>query len=94
MHEYFYKEPRHNNLKDTGCDLSPFCLSCHLPNCADDRHRGGQKVRMKLRTISMAKMRRAGHKIRKIAIAFGVSTRTVQRTLQRKKGGIGSLRRQ
>jgi DNA-binding CsgD family transcriptional regulator len=71
--------------RDQGCELSPSCLNCPLPKCVEEEPRGQQRLRMEARKRRMAELRRRGQSVKEIAGLFGVSRRTVQRTLENKK---------
>jgi transposase len=47
--------------------------------------RGSQQMRLKLRASAMKKMRRSGIGVHEAAKAFGVSVRTVQREMKRRR---------
>lgn len=70
-------------LKDDGCELYPVCLECPLPRCIEEERGGRLRRRLQLRRQHMVDMRRNGSGTRHIALAFGVSQRTVQRELRR-----------
>ena len=72
--------------KDSGCDLHPACLECPLPRCIEEEPGGKQRRRLQSRAEHMAEMRRRGSSTGQIALAFGVSMRTVQRALHSNKG--------
>jgi transposase-like protein len=76
----------YSNWKDTGCELHSLCLECPFPRCLEDKPRGKQRVRLKMRALAMRKMRRGGISVRVVAMAFGVSVRTVQREMKRRNG--------
>jgi len=53
----------------------------------EEKPRGKQQIRLKLRALAMRKMRRSGNGVRVVAKVFGVSVRTVQREVKRKGKG-------
>ncbi|MFA5401202.1 MAG: helix-turn-helix domain-containing protein [Dehalococcoidia bacterium] len=75
----------YSNWKDTGCELHSLCLECPFPRCLEEKPRGKQRARLKLRALAMRKMRRNGNGVRDVARAFGVSVRTVQREMKRRR---------
>lgn len=66
--------PENTRYRDDGCNLSPSCLRCPLPQCKYDPPPidRGEVVRT---------MRKAGHTIPAIGLSLGVSSRTVFRIL-------------
>lgn len=72
-----------SNWKDTGCELHSHCLDCPFTRCLEDKPRGKQQARLKLRASAMRKMRRS-NSVHEVAMAFGVCIRTVQREMKRK----------
>ncbi len=77
--------PDEVDWKDRGCVLFPSCLSCPLPRCIEEVSRGRQRLRMSARARHMVELSAAGKSTRDIARLFGVSARTVQRSLERSK---------
>lgn len=75
----------YSNWKDTGCELHSLCLECPFPRCLEEKPRGKQRLRLKTRASAMRKMRRSGISVRVVAMAFGVSVRTVQREMKRRR---------
>ena len=82
----------YSNWKDTGCELFPLCLECPFPRCLEEQPRGKQQTRLKLRAFAMRKMRLSGVGVRTVAMAFGVSVRTVQREMKRRKGMLKRIK--
>jgi len=74
----------YSNWKDTGCELYPLCL--------EEQPRGKQQTRLKLRAYAIRKMRLSGVGVRTVAMAFGVSVRTVQREMKRRKGMLKQIK--
>jgi hypothetical protein len=70
------------NWRDEGCEFAPSCLKCPLPRCVEEEQRGQQRLRMSDRKKRMEELKQAGKSVKEIAGIFGVSTRTVQRSLQ------------
>jgi DNA-binding NarL/FixJ family response regulator len=69
------------NWKDTGCEFHPSCLSCPLPECIEEKPRGKQKMRKRVRENRIAALRREGKSIAEIALMFNLSRRSVYRAL-------------
>jgi len=53
----------------------------------EEKPRGKQQTRLKLRASAMRKMRRSGNGVQIVAKAFGVCVRTVQREIKRGRRG-------
>ena len=72
---------------DRGCDVSPTCLACHLPECRYESHGNLERNR---RMLAMAA---SDMKAGEIAAALGMRPRTVRRLLQihRERGGEQGL---
>jgi len=76
---------------DTGCELSPSCLSCPLPVCKEDDH----LVSVRLRTAALDQRvydawllqlvadRPQGKAVTTVAKEIGVTERTIFRSLKR-----------
>jgi hypothetical protein len=79
----------YSNWKDSGCELHSLCLECPFPRCLEEKARGKQRMRLKLRASAMRKMRRRGNSVRIVALFFGMSVRTIQREMKRMKGLVG-----
>ena len=71
--------PEETLYKDTGCDLSPLCLSCPLERCAEDQTRGRQRVRQRSMSATVELLLDMGYTQVQIAGMLGVSDRTVGR---------------
>ena len=75
--------PEYCHYKDEGCELAESCLNCPFPRCIYDEPRGkqhllkGRRDREILRQFS-----KGGKGIKELALAFGISQRTVQRVLK------------
>ncbi|MFA5078398.1 MAG: transposase family protein [Dehalococcoidia bacterium] len=82
----------YSNWKDTGCELHPLCLECPFPRCLEEKPRGKQQTRLKMRAYAMRKMRLSGVSVRTVARAFGVSVRTVQREMKRRRRLLKMIR--
>lgn len=80
--------PENVKWRDTGCaDGGPSCLACPLDVCLLDQPSGADVMRGRNRRILRA--HKEGRSVKKIAAAFGLSTRTVHRVIQ--TGGVVRL---
>ena len=75
----------YSNWKDTGCELHPKCLECPLSRCMEEKTRGRQQTRLNRRSLAMMKMRKNGNGVHAVAMTFGVSVRTVQRSVKKRR---------
>ena len=65
---------------DTGCNLSPSCLACHLPACKyDDPRVVPNKQARGERDALVAEALQDGLTARQVADMFGLGVRTVHR---------------
>jgi len=71
--------PEETVYGDTGCDLSPSCLSCPLERCAEDGPRGRQRVRQRSMSATVESLLDMGYTQAQIGRMLGVSDRTVGR---------------
>lgn len=71
--------PQHEHYEDDGCDLFPSCLRCPLPQCRYDKP--GRRAGKELRNREMVRLHAEGMGVKELAHGFGVSVRTVQRTI-------------
>lgn len=75
--------PEDCHYRDEGCEFADSCLNCPFPKCIYDEPRGrqrwlkGQRDREIVRRFYIE-----GREVRELALHFGVSQRTVQRTLK------------
>ncbi len=67
---------------DDGCEVSPHCLTCPLPQCKYDDPAAYRRLRTQQRDTSIATARRT-LPVRAVAMQFGLSTRTISRALAR-----------
>jgi len=74
--------PEHHTYQDRGCDVSPTCLACPLPQCRYDMRHGLSSMQSAERKRRVAKMLDDGANVGEIAAALGVATRTVYRYVQ------------
>ncbi len=80
--------PEYCHYRDGGCDLADSCLNCPLPKCIYDEHGGKRHWLKGLRDEEMVRLfGTEGKGIKELALAFGVSQRTVQRALKGNKEG-------
>ena len=80
--------PEHHTYKDDGCEVSPSCLRCPLPQCKHDEPGWYLRQRREERDRTMLRLRsREGMTVTQLARRFGVSKRTVFRSLHRANGG-------
>ena len=75
--------PEYCHYHDEGCEFADSCLNCPLPMCVLDVPRGRQRFLKRRRASEMARLStEEGKGTRELAQIFGVSQRTVQRTLK------------
>jgi hypothetical protein len=79
--------PEHTQYQDTGCDVHPHCLTCPLVRCRYDEPGGVRRLFSEDRDRSIASLQRDGETVGSIARRFGVSERTVFRSLARMRRG-------
>ena len=72
--------PEEMHLADDGCEVSPHCLTCPLPQCKYDDLVAYHRFRHKSRDAAIADARRSAP-IRVVAAQFGLSRRTINRVL-------------
>ena len=70
------------NYRDTGCDIAPACLSCHLPVCRYDMP---PNWKIEERNARIVAYRNDGANVKQITAELNVSSRTVTRILQKAK---------
>lgn len=73
--------PEYSDYRDTGCEVSPSCLSCPFVRCRYDTRDGVRGLRSIQRNIDIAKDYRSGVRINDIMSRCGVSRRTVFRVV-------------
>ena len=82
--------PEHHTYRDLGCEVSPSCLRCPLPQCKHDEPGWYLRQQRAQRDRTMCQLRsREGLSITQLASRFGVSTRTVFRVLHQARDGAG-----
>lgn len=71
------------NWHDTGCELSPHCLSCPFPLCVHDLGGGGKATARSLaRQEAITQLSLQGWNNQELSRYFGVTMRTIQRALK------------
>jgi hypothetical protein len=73
--------PEHAEYRDTGCALSPRCLSCTVERCKDDEPDAAAKVRARDREIVMLRRRHCAP-INALAGTYGLTRRSIFRILR------------
>lgn len=72
--------------QDKGCGLSPCCLDCPFPSCAQEEPDGGKSWFKARRDASIADLRRnSGISTEELGRQFRVSRRTVYRAIEKSK---------
>ena len=80
--------PEHHTYRDDGCEVSPSCLRCPLPQCKHDEPGWYLREQRAQRDRTMSRLHsREGLSVPLLAHRFGVSKRTVFRVLHRANGG-------
>lgn len=80
--------PENHTYTDEGCEVSPACLRCPLPQCKHDEPGWYRREQRAERDRTMSRLRsREGMSVAQLARRFGVSKRTVFRALHRVNGG-------
>ena len=75
--------PEYCYSRDEGCDLANSCLHCPFAECIYDEPGGKQRWLKRLRAREMTRLfTTEGKRVKELALIFGVSPRTVQRTLK------------
>ena len=70
--------PEYCHYKDEGCELAKSCLNCPFPRCIYDVPRGKQHLLKGRRDRQILyQFHKEGKGVKKLAIAFGISQRTV-----------------
>ena len=76
--------PEYCHYQDGGCEFANSCLNCPLAKCIYDEPGGKQRHIKRLRDRKILGLfTTEGKGIRELASMFGISQRTVQRTLKR-----------
>ncbi len=73
--------------RDRGCSLQPSCLECPLNECRYDGNGYYDDIRERdtkiAARVAFRKPKKPGDRIRKVAVEYNLSTRTVHRIVQR-----------
>jgi hypothetical protein len=78
--------PEHCYYQDNGCEFADSCLSCPFPECIYAQPGGKQRWLRGLRDKEVLRLfTTQGKTTKDLALMFGVSRRTIQRTLKRAK---------
>ena len=72
--------PEGKRYQDTGCEVSPSCISCPLPACIHEEFRGLTRLRKRERDVEIIALRES-MSANDIAAHFKVSRKTVYRVL-------------
>lgn len=80
-----------DNFRDTGCDLAPSCLNCHLPRCRYDEPDGGQSVALSARQEEVVRRLKAGEDPYAVAADLRITVRTVWRISRLAKQLAGGI---
>ncbi|MCS7206788.1 MAG: helix-turn-helix domain-containing protein [Dehalococcoidia bacterium] len=84
--------PEYYPYRDEGCEVSPACLQCPLPQCKYDDPEGYRRWLAQQREARDRQIwevrQREGLTVPQLAQRFGVSQRTVFRALARWRGSI------
>jgi len=79
--------PEYCHYRDEGCDLADSCLNCPFTRCIYDEAGGKQRWLKGARAREMTRLfTTEGKRAKELALMFGVSQRTVQRTLKTVSG--------
>ena len=85
--------PENLEYADSGCDLWDRCLTCPLPRCRYDEPGGARQLFLRERDREIARLYRGdGVSIDVLARRFGISRRSVFRSLRRAKGSRAAVR--
>ena len=80
--------PEYCHYRDEGCELAESCLNCPFANCIYDEPGGKRRWMKRLRAREIARLHiDEGKKVKELSEMFGISERTVQRTLKSIAGG-------
>ena len=78
--------PEYCRYRDEGCEFASSCLNCPFSQCIYEQSKGSQHWKKKLRAREIGRLfSTEGKGVKKLAIMFGVSQRTIQRALKRAK---------
>jgi len=83
--------PEHTHYADTGCDLHPSCLTCPLVRCRYDEPGGLKQLLSTQRDERIRRLvRQEGQSVDAVAQQFGLSRRTIFRSLARRRAKRGA----
>ena len=75
--------PEYCHYRDEGCEFADSCLNCPLSKCIYDEPGGRQRWLKRQRDRQIVKLfTTEGKGVKELALMFGLSQRTVQRTLK------------
>jgi len=77
--------PEHLDYADAGCDLASYCLRCPLLRCRYDEPGGARRLQQLSRDVAVQTRRQEGVGIDALAVEFGISRRSVFRSLARRR---------
>ena len=86
--------PEFTRYRDSGCDVSPSCLTCPLPRCRYEEPGGLRALLNKTRDQQIISQRASGVPVAELATRFSVSRRTVFRVLGNKPRQPTPIRQQ
>ena len=76
--------PEFCHYRDDGCEFASSCLNCPFSQCLYEQPRGRQRWLKRLRAEEVVRLfTTEGKGVKELATMFGVSQRTIQRTLKR-----------
>lgn len=70
---------------DTGCYVSPSCLSCPLPQCIHDVPGGMKTILLNSRNDEIIFLHERGHTAESISEKIGISRRSIFRVLRKRR---------
>jgi hypothetical protein len=75
--------PEHIGYRDEGCDLADSCLNCPYEECIYDEPGGKRLWKKKARSTEVIRLHtEEGKTIKELSDMYGVSKRTIQRSLK------------
>ena len=79
--------PEYCRYRDEGCELAESCLECPFAKCIYDEPGGKERWLKRLRDREIVRLHIIeGKKVKELLEMFGISERTVQRTLKAARG--------
>jgi hypothetical protein len=73
--------PEHAQYQDSGCEVSPTCLSCPLPVCRYELPGGLASVQRRPRNSEVVALHGSGVSVERLSEQFGLSRRSIFRIL-------------